>query len=114
MSLPPALELPFIAGLPLFLYLMFFGPLLLLVLLAVAFGGPRRWAKVITTLWSLGCLPAALLITMGYAFNPSSSWNPLILLPLWYGAGIARTSAAIEPRKREIALADLKELKAAK
>ena len=46
-----------------------------------------RVAKVLTALWLVACVPASLLILMGYAFN-SSKMSPLITVPLWIVAGL--------------------------
>ncbi|MBK8072635.1 MAG: hypothetical protein IPK34_11780 [Ramlibacter sp.] len=48
----------------------------------------RRPVKVLSVLWLVASAPAALLITMGYAFN-SNKLNPLITVPLWIAAGLA-------------------------
>lgn len=46
-----------------------------------------RAARVLSLLWVFACVPAALMILMGYAFN-SSGMNPLIIIPVWVGIGL--------------------------
>ena len=46
-----------------------------------------RPAKVLSVLWLVSCVPAALLILMGYAFN-SSKMSPLFTVPLWVLSGL--------------------------
>lgn len=87
------LNLHVLPGISLAFALIFFAPLFLisvifLVYSIVARGSVLRIAKILSVLWLLACIPAGLLIVMGYAFN-SSKLNPLLALPLWIGTGLA-------------------------
>jgi hypothetical protein len=76
-------------GLSLFFILIFFAPLAVIVLFAFLFAErPRRWGKVVSALWLASCLPAAMLITMGYAFHPHG-WNPIVQIAIWTLVGLA-------------------------
>ena len=88
-----ALDAEVVSGVSYGFAMMFFVPLLLVVAvfsIYCLFSGKsvRRPAKVLSVLWLVASAPAALLITMGYAFN-SNKLNPLITVPLWIAAGLA-------------------------
>jgi fatty acid desaturase len=90
MEIPAFLEVMPIRGIPLWLFLMFFVPLLALVLLAVAFvrKNHRTWAFALTAVWLVAGFPGPLLLFMGYAFNPNCCVTPLITVPAWIAAGL--------------------------
>lgn len=87
------LDMQVISGISLGFTLIFFAPLALvalgfLVYCGFARGSVLRAARVLSVLWLLACLPAALLIVMGSAFSPGKG-NPLLVVPLWVVAGLA-------------------------
>lgn len=87
-----ALDANIVPGISLAFALIFFVPLLLVsaafwVHCALAKANPIGVAKVLSVLWLVACVPAGLLILMGYAFN-SSKLHPLIAIPGWVGAGL--------------------------
>jgi len=87
-----ALDVQVLPGISLFFVLIFFVPL---ALVAIAFWGycafarksVIRAAKMLSLTWCIASVPAALLITMGNAFN-SSAVSPLLAVPLWLLAGL--------------------------
>jgi hypothetical protein len=79
-------------GLSLGFILIFFVPLGAVALCFYVYclfarGSVVRAAKVLSFLWLLTCIPAALMILMGYAFN-SSGKNPFLQIPIWTGIGL--------------------------
>lgn len=79
-------------GLSLAFILIFFGPLAVVALgfylyCMFARRSVLRAAKVLSILWLLACIPASLMILMGYAFN-SSGKNPLLQIPIWIAVGL--------------------------
>jgi hypothetical protein len=92
MLTPEMLDSQPVAGLSLGFILIFFLPLLVVAFFFLVYCGFARQsvlrkARVLTLLWLLACVPACMLILMGYAFN-SSGMNPLIMIPLWIGLGL--------------------------
>jgi hypothetical protein len=86
------LNIQVVHGLSLGFILIFFVPLVLVAVLfffycAFARRSVVRVAKVLTLLWLVACIPAGMMILMGYAFN-SNSTNPLLILPVWVGLGL--------------------------
>ena len=82
-----------VSGISVFFALLFFAPLAVIaavffVYSAFARRSVIRVAKVLSVLWLLSCVPASLLILMGYAFN-SNKASPLIVIPLWVLLGLA-------------------------
>lgn len=87
-----ALDIEIVSGVSYGFALIFFAPLLMVVVVFsfyCMFSGKSvlRPAKVLSVLWFVASMPAALLITMGYAFN-SDKMNPLLTVPLWVMAGL--------------------------
>lgn len=83
--------------------LIFFAPLVIVVVaffFYCIFSGKSvlRPAKVLSILWLVASAPAALLITMGYAFN-SDKMNPLLTVPLWLMAGLILIWLPVAARK---------------
>ena len=88
----PALDAQIVSGISLGFALIFFVPLL-----AVAAGfllyslfarkSVLRVAKMLSWLWLAACVPAALLILMGHAFN-YSAMSPLLAIPVWVATGL--------------------------
>lgn len=88
-----ALDAEVVSGISVFFALIFYAPLAViatafLFYCAFARRSVIRVAKVLSGLWLLACLPASLMILMGYAFN-SSKMSPLIVIPLWVLLGLA-------------------------
>lgn len=80
-------------GISLYFVLIFFVPLALVATLfwlycALARRSVLGVAKVLSGLWLLACVPAALMMLMGVAFNPAKAAS-LLLLPFWVGGGLA-------------------------
>jgi hypothetical protein len=87
-----ALDAEVVSGVSYGFALIFFVPLFMvavafLVYCLFARSSVIRPAKVLSVLWLVACVPAALLILMGYAFN-SSKMNPLLSVPLWVLSGL--------------------------
>lgn len=87
-----AMNAEIISGVSYGFALIFFAPLFLVAIVFLAYGIVSRRsilvpAKWLTILWLVACVPAAMLILMGYAFN-SSKLNPLITVPLWVVSGL--------------------------
>lgn len=78
-------------GISLGFILLCFVPLVLAVLACAALArkNHRRWAKIPTGLWRVACVPAGLMILVGYAFNPHGM-HPLLQVAAWFGAGALR------------------------
>ena len=68
--------------------ILFYGPLLLAVGIALCFKNPRPWAIGASVLWALLCVPSVFLFVMGNAFNKFAIPLPIILV-LWVGSGFA-------------------------
>ncbi len=88
-----ALDTQLVSGISLGFALIFFVPLLAIAVLFLLYSvfakkSVLRAAKVLSGLWLLACLPAALLIVMGHAFN-SNTMSPLLVVPIWALAGLA-------------------------
>jgi hypothetical protein len=87
-----ALDAEIVSGISYGFALIFFAPLLMVV---VAFSiycmfsskSVLRTAKILSFTWLVASMPTALLITMGYAFN-SDKMNPLLAVPLWIMTGL--------------------------
>ena len=87
-----ALDAEVVSGVSYGFALIFFTPLLLVAagfLLYALFArrSVLRTARWLSIAWLLACIPASLLIVMGWAFN-SSKLTPLITVPLWVVAGL--------------------------
>jgi hypothetical protein len=87
-----SLDVHVIPGISLGFALVFFVPLLLVVLsfffyCAFAKRSVVRVAKILSALWLLACVPVAFLVLMGFAFN-SSSMSPIIAMPFWVAFGL--------------------------
>jgi hypothetical protein len=92
-----------IAGLSLGFILIFFAPLALvavgfLIYCIFARRSVVRAAKVLSLLWCVACIPASLMIFMGYAFNPSGK-NPFIQIPAWIAVGLVAIWLPVGLRK---------------
>ena len=88
-----ALDAEVVSGVSYGFALIFFAPLVLVATIFLVYcifsrRSVMRFAKVLTVLWIMACIPAAFLILMGYAFN-SSKLNPLISVPMWILTGLA-------------------------
>lgn len=88
----PAMDAEIVSGISYAFALIFFGPLLVVTVVffvycLLARKSALRPARILSVLWLIACLPAALLITMGYAFN-SAKMNPLLSIPLWVVSGL--------------------------
>ena len=68
--------------------ILFYGPLLIAVGIALCFKNPRPWAIGASVLWVLLCVPSVFLFVMGNAFNKFAMPLPIILL-FWVGGGFA-------------------------
>jgi hypothetical protein len=82
-----------VSGISVYFALIFFAPLGVVAIgfffySAFARRSVRGVAKVLSGLWLLSCIPASLMILMGYAFN-SNKMSPLIVIPLWVVLGLA-------------------------
>lgn len=66
--------------------ILFYGPLLVAVGIALCFKNPRPWAIAASVLWALLCIPSVFLFVMGNAFNKFDIPLPIILL-FWIGSG---------------------------
>ena len=89
MAYPEVLNTHPIPGLSLYFILLFFVPLAAIVFLAFVFAiRVRRWAKILTLLWGVACIPASGLMLMGMAFN-FRGWHYLLQIPVWFLAGVA-------------------------
>jgi hypothetical protein len=87
-----ALDTPLVSGISLGFAMIFFVPLSLVAVIFLFYCGVARrsvirMAKTLSILWIAACVPASLLILMGHAFN-SNKTNPLLIIPLWVGAGL--------------------------
>lgn len=87
-----ALDAEVVSGVSYGFALIFFAPLAVIATIFCLYclfarGSVMRPAKVLSVLWLVSCVPAALLIVMGYAFN-SSKMNPLFTVPLWVVSGL--------------------------
>jgi hypothetical protein len=87
-----ALDAEVVSGVSYGFALIFFAPLFMvaaafLVYCLFARHSVIRPAKLLSVLWLVACIPAALLILMGYAFN-ASKMNPLLSVPLWVLSGL--------------------------
>ncbi|MBL8361878.1 MAG: hypothetical protein JNN18_15400 [Rubrivivax sp.] len=87
------LDTELVSGISVFFALIFYAPLGVVAIgfwcySAFARRSVLTVAKVLSTLWLLACIPAALMILMGYAFN-SAKMSPLIVIPLWVLLGLA-------------------------
>lgn len=85
-----ALNEPVADGLSLFFVLLFYGPLLLVAGVFFVYGLLSRrsilgTARVLGILWLVACVPAVLMMLMGYAFNPKG--NILVQVPVFVGLG---------------------------
>lgn len=94
---------PLGGGLSLAFILIFFAPLVAVALFfflyaVLARGSVVGVAKVLSVLWLLACIPASLMMLMGYAFN-SSGMNPLLTIPLWALAGLLPLWVPVALRK---------------
>lgn len=81
-----------VPGLSLAFILIFFAPLLLVAVpfffyALVARASVLRMARVLSLLWLLACIPACMLMVMGYAFHPGGL-NLFLHIPLWILAGL--------------------------
>ena len=81
-----------IGGISLFFILIFFAPLAVVVASFFVYclfarRSVVRAAKVLSALWLVACVPASLMILMGYAFN-SNGTHPLFVIPLWVASGL--------------------------
>ena len=88
-----ALDTQIVSGISLGFALIFFVPLLAVATGFLFYGmfarkSILRAAKLLSWLWLVACVPAALLILMGHAFN-SGTMSPLVVVPLWAAAGLA-------------------------
>jgi hypothetical protein len=88
-----ALDTQVVSGISLGFALIFFVPLLVIAMVFLLYSvfakkSVVRAAKVLSGLWLLPCLPAALLIVMGHTFT-SSTMSPLLVVPIWALAGLA-------------------------
>lgn len=86
-----ALDAQVIHGISLGFILIFYVPLVLVVLAFSVFTifakvNPASIAGRLTMVWLVACVPAALLIVMGYAFNPYG-WFPILPILLWVATG---------------------------
>lgn len=87
-----ALNSEVVSGVSLAFALIFFVPLMVV---AIAFWlysaftrtDPTRIAKLLSNLWLVACIPAGMLVAMGYAFN-TNKLNPLIVMPFWIVLGL--------------------------
>lgn len=87
------LDTQIVSGISLGFALIFFAPLALVALgfLAYSLFARRsvvRLARTLSFIWLVACIPAAMLILMGFAFN-SNKLNPLLSIPLWVLSGLA-------------------------
>lgn len=88
-----ALDAQVVPGVSLGFALIFFVPLFVvaagfLVYCGLAKGSVIRIARGLSLAWLVACIPAALLILMGYAFN-SSKMSPILVVPFWVALGLA-------------------------
>lgn len=88
-----ALDVHVFSGISLGFALIFFMPLFLaaaifFIYCVFAKRSVIPAARFLSAAWLAACVPAALLILMGYAFN-SSKMNPLLSVPLWVATGLA-------------------------
>ncbi|MGE5617618.1 MAG: hypothetical protein ACM3UX_01640 [Candidatus Woesearchaeota archaeon] len=87
-----ALDAEVVSGVSLAFVLLFFVPLLIVAggfwfYCIFARSDPAGVAKKLSLLWLVACVPASMLVLMGYAFNPSKL-HPLIVIPGWVAAGL--------------------------
>lgn len=87
------LDTQVVSGISLGFSLIFFAPLALVALCFLAYSlfakrSVVRFAKTLSFVWLVACIPAALMILMGFAFN-SNKLNPLLSIPLWVLSGLA-------------------------
>ena len=87
-----ALDAEVISGVSYGFAMIFFVPLIavaaiFLVYCLFAKGSVLRIAKTLSLLWLVACVPAVLMIVMGFAFN-SYKLTPLVSVPLWITAGL--------------------------
>lgn len=88
----PSMDAGIVSGISVGFALIFFAPLLVVVAGSLAYcltsgKSVLRPARILSVLWLVACVPAAMLIIMGYAFN-TDKMNPLLSVPLWTGAGL--------------------------
>jgi hypothetical protein len=89
MPYPEVLNTHPVPGLSLYFILIFFVPLSAIVFLAFVFvTRVRRWARILTVLWVVACIPATMMMLMGAAFN-WRGWLPMLQIPGWWLLGLA-------------------------
>lgn len=87
-----ALDSQPVPGLSLAFILIFYAPLALVALVfffycLVARTSVIGKARLLSAVWLIACVPACLMILMGYAFNPSGK-NIFLQIPAWIGTGL--------------------------
>jgi len=90
---PEALDSEVVSGISVGFALIFYAPLAVIATLFFVYSvfsrrSVLRPAKVLSILWLVACVPASLLILMGYAFN-SNKLSPLVAISLWVSIGLA-------------------------
>ncbi len=81
-----------VAGISLSFILIFFAPLALVaavffVYCLLARRSVVKAARILSLLWLMASVPAALLMLMGHAFNASGT-SPVITIPVWVALGL--------------------------
>ena len=66
--------------------LIFYGPLLAAVSLALLSKRPLRWGLLTSVFWALLCVPSVFLLIMGHAFQPFRMSLSTALIS-WVGTG---------------------------